>query len=256
MSAVKVERLGRIARVTLNRPEVKNAFNDEIVLELEEAFRNLAGEAHVVVLAGAGDAFCAGADLNWMKKSVDYSTEDNERDAAKMVGLFKSIDEFPGAVVGRIHGATLGGGLGLLSCCDVSIAVPNIKLAFSEVRLGLVPAIISPFVMNKISAADARVLFMTGQGFSSQKAQSMGLITEVVEPSELDATVEKYVRRFLVAGPKAMVEAKRLVKEVTLREREDALSFAVSKIAELRSSDEGQEGLAAFLEKRKPSWLS
>ena len=108
MSAVKVERLGRIARVTLNRPEVKNAFNDEIVLELEEAFKTLAGEAHVVVLAGAGDAFCAGADLNWMKKSVDYSTEDNERDAAKMVGLFKSIDEFPGAVIGRIHGATLG----------------------------------------------------------------------------------------------------------------------------------------------------
>ena len=143
MSAVKVERLGRIARVTLNRPEVKNAFNDEIVLELEEAFKTLAGEAHVVVLAGAGDAFCAGADLNWMKKSVDYSTEDNERDAAKMVGLFKSIDEFPGAVIGRIHGATLGGGLGLLSCCDVSIAVPDIKLAFSEVRLGLVPAMIA-----------------------------------------------------------------------------------------------------------------
>ena len=133
MSAVKVERLGRIAQV-MNRPEVKNAFNDEIVLELEEAFKTLAGEAHVVVLAGAGDAFCAGADLNWMKKSVDYSTEDNERDAA-VVGLFKSIDEFPGAVIGRIHGATLGGGLGLLSCCDVSIAVPDIKLAFSEVRL-------------------------------------------------------------------------------------------------------------------------
>ena len=177
MSAVRVERLGRIARVTLNRPEVKNAFNDALVLELEEAFKTLAGEAHVVVLAGEGDAFCAGADLNWMKKSVEYTTEDNERDAAKMVGLFKSIDEFPGAVVGRIHGATLGGGLGLLSCCDVSVAVPDIKLAFSEVRLGLVPAIISPFVMNKISAADARVLFMTGQGFSSQKAQSMGLLS-------------------------------------------------------------------------------
>ena len=147
-----------------------------------------------------------------------------------MFGLFKSIDEFPGAVIGRIHGATLGGGLGLLSCCDVSIAVPDIKLAFSEVRLGLVPAVISPFVMNKISIADARVLFMTGQGFSSQKAQAMGLITEVVEPENLDATVEKYVRRFLVAGPKAMVEAKRLVREVTLREREDALGFAVSKL--------------------------
>ena len=167
------ERLGRIARVTLNRPEVKNAFNDEIVLELEEAFKTLAGEAHVVVLAGAG-AFCAGADLNWMKKSVDYSTEDNERDAAKWLDSLNRLMNFLERSSGGFMARLLGGGLGLLSCCDVSIAVPDIKLAFSEVRLGLVPAVISPFVMNKISIADARVLFYDRAGVQLAEGTSHG----------------------------------------------------------------------------------
>ncbi len=254
MRTIRVENDNFITRIFLSRPDVRNAFNDTLVSELQVAFEGLGSETRVVILTGEGKSFCAGADLNWMKQSAAYTREQNEQDARAMAQLFKVINECPKPVIGRINGSALGGGLGLMACCDIVVAVNNAKFGFTEVKLGLIPAVISPFVLAKISKSYARRYFMTGEIFDAQQALDIGLIHAVVVPEELDSKIETFTEILLGNGPLAVAQAKQLIFEVASRGFDDALEYAISEIARLRVSEEGQEGLGAFLEKRKPSW--
>lgn len=254
METVRLEVEGGIARVTLNRPSVRNAFNDVLVKELISTFESMGPEVRAVILTGEGKAFCAGADLTWMQKAVSLGGTENAEDAAAMVTLFRLIDESPRVVIGRVHGPAIGGGLGLVSCCDIVVTVPEVKFAFSEVRLGVVPAVISPFVMNKISVAAARRYFLTGERFSAQVAKELGLVSEVVEPDQLDNTVNELAQSVLATGPTAIAEAKELIRRVRPSVPPEVHDYTVKTIARLRVSPEAQEGFAAFLEKRAPRW--
>jgi methylglutaconyl-CoA hydratase len=252
------ERQGAVERVTLNRPEVRNAFNDQMIAELAAWAARTAlhpDEApRVVVLAGAGKMFCAGADVTWMSKTVHYTEDENLRDAVAMSRMFAAIDQLPMPVVGRIHGAALGGGAGLAAVCDIVVADERATFGFTEVKLGILPAVISPFALAKIGRSAARELFLTGARFGAERAREIGLIHAVVPPQELDARVDEYVREILSAGPEGIAAAKALIRDVWGRSADDALSVTTTSIAARRVSAEGQEGLNAFLQKRKPSW--
>lgn len=255
METLNVSQAGRVATVTLDRPEVRNAFNDQVVVELTQVFREMDESVQVVVLQGVGKSFCAGADLNWMKKSATYTQEQNADDARAILGLFDAIDSFAGVVIGRVHGAALGGGVGLVACCDIVVATERAKFGLTEVRLGIVPAVISPFVVAKIGVNHARRYFVTGEIFDAQTAYRIGLVSEVVADDEaLDLKVNELTQAVAANGPIAVKESKKLITEVTTLPHEDALEYAVQTIARLRVSKEGQEGLSAFLEKRKPGW--
>ena len=255
METLNVSQTGRVATVTLDRPDVRNAFNDQVVVELTQVFREMDESVQVVVLQGVGKSFCAGADLNWMKKSATYTQEQNADDARAMLGLFDAIDSFAGVVIGRVHGAALGGGVGLVACCDIVVATERAKFGLTEVRLGIVPAVISPFVVAKIGVNHARRYFVTGEIFDAQTAYRIGLVSEVVNDDEaLDQKVKELTEAVTANGPIAVKESKKLITEVTTLPRTDALEYAVQTIARLRVSEEGQEGLSAFLEKRKPGW--
>jgi methylglutaconyl-CoA hydratase len=240
-----VERDGSVLRIVLTRPDRRNAFDAALIAELAEAFVNI-GRARAVVLAGEGASFCAGADVNWMRASARLSFDENVADANAMRRMFESIDQCPTPVVARVQGHALGGGAGLVAAADIAIAAPTTQFAFSEVKLGIIPAVISPFALAKIGVAHARRYFVTGERFDAATALRIGLISEVAD--DLDGTVDRVVGELLSAGPQAARWAKRLV-----RERPDGPETA-RWISERRTSDEGQEGLAAFLEKRKPSW--
>jgi methylglutaconyl-CoA hydratase len=255
METLNVSHTGRVATVTLDRPDVRNAFNDQVVVELTLVFREMDESVQVVVLQGVGKSFCAGADLNWMKKSATYTQEQNADDARAMLGLFDAINSFAGVVIGRVHGAALGGGVGLVACCDIVVATERAKFGLTEVRLGIVPAVISPFVVAKIGVNHARRYFVTGEIFDAQTAYRIGLVSEVVADDEaLDLKINELTHAVTGNGPIAVKESKKLITEVTTLPREDALEYAVQTIARLRVSKEGQEGLSAFLEKRKPGW--
>jgi methylglutaconyl-CoA hydratase len=245
-----------VARVVLGRPEVRNAFDDVLISNLTEAFGALATDAsvRVVVLAGAGKAFCAGADLGWMKRMVAYGEEENRRDAGALAAMFRAVDSCPKPVVGRIHGAALGGGAGLVAVCDVAIAAEGTLLGTTEVRLGLVPAVISPFVVRKIGESHARRWFLTGERFSAAEALRAGLVHAVVPEAELDTQVERTVDALLLGGPEALAVSKDLAKNMGRRPLDEALDEAAGIIAVRRASDEGQEGMKAFLERRNASW--
>jgi methylglutaconyl-CoA hydratase len=245
VSAVRVERDGSVLRITLARPERRNAFDAELIGELSQAFVDV-GRAHAVVLAGEGVSFCAGADVDWMRASVGLSLEENVADANAMRQMFETIDRCPAPVVARVQGHALGGGAGLVAAADIAIADPAALFAFSEVKLGIIPAVISPFALAKIGTGAARRYFVTGERFDATTALRIGLVSEVAE--QLDAVVGHVVAELLSAGPHAARWAKRLVHE-----RPDG-SETARWIAERRVSDEGQEGLQAFLEKRKPRW--
>jgi methylglutaconyl-CoA hydratase len=240
-----VERDGSILRITLARPDRRNAFDAALIGELAEAFVDV-GRARAVVLAGEGASFSAGADVDWMRASAGLSFDENVADANAMRRMFESIDQCPTPVVARVQGHALGGGAGLVAASDVAIAAPATQFAFSEVKLGIIPAVISPFALAKIGVGHARRYFVSGERFDAATALRIGLISEVAE--DLDAVVERVVGELLSAAPQAARWAKRLV-----RERPDGPETA-RWIAERRTSDEGQEGLAAFLDKRKPSW--
>jgi methylglutaconyl-CoA hydratase len=240
-----VERDGSVLRIVLTRPDRRNAFDAALIAELAEAFVNI-GRARAVVLAGEGASFCAGADVDWMRASARLSFDENVADANAMRRMFESIDQCPTPVVARVQGHALGGGAGLVAAADIAIAAPTTQFAFSEVKLGIIPAVISPFALAKIGVAHARRYFVTGERFDAATALRIGLISEVAD--DLDGTVDRVVGELLSAGPQAARWAKRLV-----RERPDGPETA-RWISERRTSDEGQEGLAAFLEKRKPSW--
>jgi methylglutaconyl-CoA hydratase len=245
--------------LTLNRPDVRNAFNEHVIAELTEwaSHAREAAERHdirAVVIAGAGKIFCAGADVTWMSKTVHYTEDENLRDAMTMSRMFAAINELPVAVIGRIQGAALGGGAGLAAVCDIVVAEDAALFGFTETKLGLLPAVISPFALAKIGQAAARELFLTGARFSAARAKTIGLVHEVVAGTELDAAVNRYVQELLSAGPEAIAAAKALIPKVWGRPIADAMPITAAAIAARRVSPEGQEGLRAFLEKRKARW--
>ncbi len=246
-----------VVRVVLGRPEVRNAFDDVLIARLTEAFGELSADlsVRVVVLAGAGRAFCAGADLSWMKRMVSYGEEENRRDAAALAAMFRTIDACPKPVVGRIQGAALGGGAGLVAVCDVAVAAEGTLFGTTEVRLGIVPAVISPFVVRKIGESHARRWFLTGERFSAPEALRAGLVHVVVPEAELDAEVERTVDALLLGGPEALAVSKQLACRMRRLPLDEALGEAAGVIAVRRASPEGQEGMKAFLERRSPSWV-
>ena len=246
MSALRVEREGEILRITLARPERRNAFDAELIRELSEAFVDV-GRSRAVVLAGEGASFCAGADVDWMRSSVDLSYDQNVADANALRQMLETIQRCPAPVVARVQGHALGGGAGLVACADIAVAHEDAVFSFGEVKLGLIPAAISPFALAKIGPGGARRYFLTGEGFDARTAFRIGLVQEVAR--DLDAALEHILSELLSAAPKAVRAAKRLVLE-----RPDGPETA-RWIAERRTSDEGQEGLRAFLEKRRPNWL-
>jgi methylglutaconyl-CoA hydratase len=245
-----------VVRVTLNRPDLRNAFDDELIGEATALFEALStdGSVRVIVLAGAGKAFCAGADLNWMGRMVRYSLEENARDAAALATLFRVIDTCPKPVVARAQGAALGGGTGLLAVCDVVVAAEGLLLGTTEVRLGIVPAVISPYVVRKIGESAARLWFTTGERFDAREALRVGLVHRVVPEAGLDAEVEKVVAALLSGGPEAIAVAKRLAQTVGTQPLSEAIPDTVRLIAERRVSAEGQEGMSSFLAKRPPAY--
>lgn len=255
MSMLRIDSEGPVTRIWLNRPEVRNAFNAELITELRQAFDHLSGDTRVVVLSGEGKAFSAGADLAWMKSSRTATKEENAAGAARLSGLFAAIDEAPQVVVARVNGAALGGAGGLVACSDIVVAAESAKFGFTEVKLGLIPAVISPFVIRKIGEAAARRYFVTGELFDAAEARRIGLVHCVVPLDALDAEVDRIVTSIVSCGPLAVVEAKKLIREIRRRDDDAAREYAVEAIARLRVSDEGQEGLAAFLEKRPPKWV-
>ena len=254
MQTLRLERRGPVATVVLQRPEVRNAFNEVVIAELKKVFTSLGADARVVVLAGDGPVFCAGADVQWMKKSKGYSEKQNTRDARAMAEMFRAIDECPRPVIGRVHGAALGGGSGLVACCDIVVAAEGTQFGFTEVRLGIVPANISTFVLPKIGARAARRYFLTGERFDAGEALRIGLVHEVVKPDLLDSRVGAIAQEILKCGPKAVAIAKELIRKGVSVPRNRAIDSTVRTIARVRVSPEGQEGLAAFLEKRPPRW--
>jgi methylglutaconyl-CoA hydratase len=246
----------RVATVTMNRAEVHNAFNAQLIQDLQAAFIDLSTDEklHAVVLTGDGPSFSAGADLSMMKASATFSHEQNLSDSLHLADLFDTINRCPCPVVARVNGTAMGGGAGLISVCDIVIAAESARLAFSEVKLGIAPAVISPYVVRKIGETHARVLFVTGERFSATRGCEIGLVHTVVPLEELDAAIEKTLRELLSSGPHALRACKTLALNVGHMERETARKYTAETIAALRVSAEGQEGLRSFLEKRKPNW--
>ncbi|MHB8636300.1 MAG: enoyl-CoA hydratase-related protein [Fimbriimonadaceae bacterium] len=236
--------------LTLNRPEVRNAFNDELIGALTAAFTKLPSGTRVVVLTGQGSAFCAGGDLEWMRKAAGYSTTENVADAIRLSHLFGTIQTCPAIVIARINGAAYGGGCGLVAAADLAVAADDAKFAFSEVKLGLIPATIAPFVLAKIGSGHARALFTTAEVFNADRAVAIGLVHEAVSAADLDVAVNSKIAAVLAAAPRATILARELVLEAVSGPEETA-----RRLAAVRASDEGRQGVAAFLEKRKAAWV-
>src|SRR6266567_2306194 len=247
----------RIATITMRRGEVHNAFNGQLIQDLQSAFSDLATDEklHAVVLTGDGPSFSAGADLSMMKESALLTQEQNVNDALHLADLFDTINAFPCPVVARVNGTAMGGGVGLIAVCDIVIAAENARLAFSEVKLGIAPAVISPYVIRKIGETHERVLFVTGERFSPARAREIGLVHIVVPREELDSAVEKTLHELLSSGPLALRACKALALNVGYMDHDTARKYTAKTIAALRVSAEGQEGLRSFLEKRKPDWV-
>jgi methylglutaconyl-CoA hydratase len=256
---LSTKRDGPVEYLTLNRPDVRNAFNEHVIAELtgwaaEARAAAERRELRAVVIAGAGQTFCAGADVTWMSKTVQYTEDENLRDAKAASRMFAAINELPLAVIGRVQGAALGGGAGLAAVCDIVVASDDAVFGFTEVKLGIIPAVISPFALAKIGRSAARELFLTGARFSAARAKDIALVHAVVAESELDAAVDRYLREVLTAGPEAVAAAKALIPRVWELTTEDAMPITAKALAMRRVSPEGQDGLRAFLEKRPASW--
>ncbi|HSB38260.1 MAG TPA: enoyl-CoA hydratase-related protein [Gaiellaceae bacterium] len=249
MSALRIEQEGGLLHVVLARPERRNAFDASLIRELTEAFSAVDDEVRAVLLSGEGPSFCAGADVEWQRASIDLTLEENVEDALRLHAMMAAVDACPAPLVARVHGYALGGGSGLVACADVAIASRDAVFGFSEARLGIIPAVISPFVLAKIGPGAARHLFVTGERFHAETALRIGLVQEVAD--DVDAAFDRVVADVLRSGPQATREAKRLVRSGPSSGEELA-----RLAARLRSGDEGQEGLRAFLEKRDPSWAS
>jgi methylglutaconyl-CoA hydratase len=255
---LRLERPGPVARVVLNRPEIRNAFDDVMIGELREAFAGLAAEPalRVVVLTGEGTAFCAGADLHWMRRVLGYSHQENYEDSLALAHLMREMYEFPRPLLCRVNGPAIGGGTGLVAVCDIVVASEQAVFSFSEVRIGLVPACISPYVLRRVGECCGREYFLTGERLSAAKALAAGLVNKVVPAAELDAAVAAYVETLIAGGPEALATCKRMVREVAGMSLVEAGPYTAEVIARLRTSAEGQEGMSAFLARRQPAWCA
>jgi len=250
---------GPIEYLTLNRPDVRNAFNEEVIAELTRWTSATSETAEMtglraVVLGGAGPVFCAGADLTWMSQMVAYTEADNLRDAMAMSRMFAGLNTLPVPLIGRIHGAALGGGSGLAAVCDIAVAEESAIFGFTEVKLGIIPVIIAPYALAKIGRSAARELFLTGMRFSAARAREIGLVHAAVPANQLDTTVDAYVNEVLGAGPEAIAAAKALLARAWTGPAPEMIGLTAEAIAARRASAEGQEGMRAFIEKRKASW--
>jgi methylglutaconyl-CoA hydratase len=257
LTCLREQRPNGVVWLTLNRPEIHNAFDDRQIAELTSALADLAADDNVraVVLTGAGKSFSAGADLNWMRRTSTYGEDENLRDAKALAALMQALNELPKPTVVRVNGAALGGGTGLVACCDVAVASETALFGTTEVRLGIMPAVIGPYMIAAIGARQARRLMLTGERITAQDAARIGLVHEVVAPDQLDAAVERIVSDLLKGGPGALAASKRLVNNLAGRAIDQGMiDDTARRIAALRATTEAREGLAAFLEKRKPGW--
>ena len=256
MERLEVETDGPVARVWLARPEARNAFDGKMVRELTDSMLDLRARAdvRVIVLGGRGPVFSAGADLAWMRSMANFSRQENIAEARSLAELFRVIDESPTPVVARVHGAALGGGAGLVAAADIGVATKDARFGFTEVRLGLVPAVISPYVCARIGVTAAREFFLTGERFGAERAREMSLVSHVVGAAELDEAVAGRVAELLEAGPCAISAAKALIRAVAHEPAAEIEEEAIELIAEIRTTPEGQEGMRAFLDKRRPNW--
>ncbi|HEX2442650.1 MAG TPA: enoyl-CoA hydratase-related protein [Vicinamibacterales bacterium] len=253
MALVDVRIENRVTLVTLNRPDVRNALNDALIAELADWATGASHDRTIraAVLAGAGPVFCAGADLQWMSRMIGYSHRENLRDAAALARMFEALDTVPFPLIGRIQGAALGGGAGLAAVCDIAIAAEDVTFGFTEVKLGILPAVISPYVVAKIGVSAARELFLTGARFPASRAREIGLVHTVVGTAALDQAVESVLTELASSAPGAVAEAKALIRKISGRSPSSVMDITAETIARQRVSDEGQRGMRAFLEKRK-----
>ena len=254
---LQIEICDGVATLRMNRPDVHNAFDDALIAALTAELGRLdqLPEARVIVLAANGKSFSAGADLNWMRRMATYSKEENVRDAMALAGLMRTLDGVKKPTIARVQGAAFGGGVGLVACCDIAIASTQAAFSLSEVRLGLIPSVISPYVIAAIGEREARRYFLTAERFDAVEARRIGLVHDVVDSGALDEAVAKIAGQLLKGGPQALAAAKKLIADVSRRSMDDALSAETARrIAAIRVESEGREGLAAFLEKRPPAW--
>lgn len=253
---IHVEIESGLARIVLNRPEIRNAFNDHMIAELHRALEEAAADpaVRVILLAGEGKVFCAGADLTWMRQVVDRDFQENLAESLRLARLFELLSRIPKPVVARVHGAAIGGGNGLVAACDIAVAAENAKFSLSEAKLGLIPAAIGPYIIRRIGEGQARALFLTGERIDGRRAAELGLVYRAVPEEELDRAVDDLVQQLFTSGPEAMAAAKRLLREVRGLDGDELNQVTARSIAELRVSPEGQEGMRAFLEKRRPGW--
>ena len=259
MSALSIRYEGHCATITLTQPEVRNAFSDEVIAEITAAFIEVGArqDLRAVVLAAEGPAFCAGANLNWMRRMADYTRDENLADAAKLAEMLRVIDQCPKPTIARAQGDVYAGGMGLVAACDMAVCVDTAGFCLSEVKLGLIPATISPYVIRAMGARAAQRYFLTAERFDAAQALRIGFVHEVVAADQLDARVEALLKALTSASPNAVRACKQLLQAVAGREIDAALIDAtVEAIADIRASDEGREGVQAFLQKRKPGWLA
>ena len=243
-----------ISHITTARPERKNAFDAALIAELTAAIRRVDRSSRAVVLQSEGDTFSAGADVEWMRGMADYSLDDNVADSTALGGMFRALYDLEMPLVARVQGAAIGGGAGMVAVADIAVASTEASFAFTETRLGILPAVVSPYVVRKIGAARATALFVTGSRIDAKRAHEIGLVERLVEPTDLDAAVRRVLDAIVSGGPKAVNAAKRLVREVEGRPIDEVTELTIKRIAEIRVSHEGQEGLRAFLERRDPRW--
>jgi methylglutaconyl-CoA hydratase len=258
-STLKINITHRVAIVWMTRAEVRNAFNETTIAELTETFRTMGADPEVraIVLAAEGPAFCAGADLDWMRRMAQYSHDENRADAMKLATMLRTIHECPKPVIARVHGAAFAGGVGLVAACDIAVASLNAEFCLTETKLGLIPATIAPYVMRAIGANQARRYFLTAEKFDSGEAYRIGLVHNIVPLEQLDGTINELLGTLMLTSAEAVTEAKRLVRDLAFRPIDDALvADTAERIAAIRQSADGREGIASFLEKRKPRWVT
>jgi methylglutaconyl-CoA hydratase len=245
-----------IAHVTLNRPDVHNAFNDVMIRELIDVFENIEkhSEVRVVVFTGEGKSFCAGADLNWMRRVKDYSFEQNLRESLELSDMLFGMYSCSKPTIARVNGAAIGGGTGLVAVCDIAVAADSAKFSFSEVKIGLIPACISPYVVKKCGEGRCREFFLTGERMTAERALGAGLVNKVVAPEDLDSAVAQFTSQLISSGPESITRCKELLRNVPFMSYDEVKRYTAKIIAQIRGSEEGQEGMNAFLEKRKPKW--
>jgi len=256
-STIKFDLDNQVARITFCRPEIHNAFNSDMIRELIDVFNNMRDNKNirVIVMTGEGKSYCAGADLNWMRAVRDYSYEQNLKESLELAALFRLIYEFPRPVIGRINGAAIGGGTGFVAVTDIAIASDTAIFSFSEVKIGVVPACISPYVVKRVGEGRAREFFLTGERLTTARALEAGLVNQSVPPDELDSAVDKMIKQILTSGPDAIGVCKELLHNIANQNMDEAEKYTAEVIANLRKSPEGQEGMDAFLNKRKPKWV-